>query len=157
MTRTGSFLRFFRSFFYRFLSSIDKKHYLCQESLRKDMYGTQGNIGTIVTAGTDNAPFRIFRVPVPAIFRVWKMKKCAGYLDMSEICVNTHSDRRFTRVILFKKICKGRNSFFREFPALFACRRESRHFPGGHSPRLYRPDSWHPVPGIWHQYLFLIN
>lgn len=54
------------------------------------MYGTQGNIGTIVTAGTDNAPFRIFRVPVPAIFRVWKMKKCAGYLDMSEICVNTH-------------------------------------------------------------------
>lgn len=81
------------------------------------MYGTQGNIGTIVTAGTDNAPFRIFRVPVPAIFRVWKMKKCAGYLDMSEICVNTHSDRRFTRVILFlfKKICKGRNSFFGSF------------------------------------------
>ena len=55
------------------------------------MYGTQGNIGTIVTAGTDNAPFRIFRVPVPAIFRVWKMEKCAGYLDMSEICVNTHT------------------------------------------------------------------
>lgn len=55
------------------------------------MYGTQGNIGTIVTAGTDNALFRIFRMPVPAIFRGWKVKKCAGYLDMSEICVNTHT------------------------------------------------------------------
>ena len=59
--------------------------------------------------------------------------KPVGNLEMCEIRVNTHththththSDRHSPRVnlLIFKKICKGGNSFFRSFPpfSVFVC------------------------------------
>ena len=57
--------------------------------------------------------------------------KPVGNLEMCEIRVNTHthththSDRHFPRVnlLIFKKICKDGNSFFRSFPSfsVFVC------------------------------------
>ena len=53
-----------------------------------------------------------------AIFSIEKhlydvLNKSAENLEMCEICVNTHSDRRSLRVnlFIFTEICKGRNSF----------------------------------------------
>lgn len=60
--------------------------------------------------------------------------KSAENLEMCEIRVNTHthSDRHFPRVnlLIFKKICKDGNSFFRSFPPF--CIRMSSFYPPSH-------------------------
>lgn len=54
------------------------------------MYGTSGGIASGFVAGTGVGLLQAVLVPVPAISCVRSVKKRAGYLDMSEICVNTH-------------------------------------------------------------------
>ena len=62
-------------------------------------------------------------------YLTYSLKKCINNLAVWKIRVNTHththSDRHFPRVnlLIFKKICKDGNSFFRSFPSfsVFVC------------------------------------